>query len=533
MKFLKKLLGINLAQFIPALVIVALAVSSISSYQAPELLTAPVKQEKTVNAKTTEKKEKESVQANGGNLDLSKIADGTYEGSGNGFRGAVKVSVTVKDHKITGIEVLSFSDDSSFFTKAKSGVIPSILSAQSLNVDCVSGATYSSKGIIAAVKNALTGEVDESALAGSDSGAKGSAGKLAKVDENATYKDGTYSGSGTGWGGTTKVSVTIKNGKIASIKVLSNKDTASYFKKAKGKVISAILKKQSTNVDTVSGATYSSNGIIKAVRNALSKAKTSSSSKDKDSDSDKSSDQGVDISKITKTLSGNYKDGTYKGSAEGWGGTTTVSITVKNNQITSIKVVSNEDTPSFFTQAKAVIDKILSKQTTKVDVVSGATYSSNGIIDAVKAALSQAEDSSDSQKEDSDKKDSSEDSKEESGSTGEDSSDESESGESEKEAVVASYNTTVTVYPDEWEDFDEYNVTFTATTTDGIITDITASTSTNATNKWYVNRVISKLVPSLVALKNGSSSGVDVISGATCSSNALLEAYEKFLTLIQ
>ena len=57
----------------------------------------------------------------------------------------VKVSVTVKDHKITAIKVLSNSDDAAFFNRASAGVIKNILAKQSLKVDVVSGATYSSK----------------------------------------------------------------------------------------------------------------------------------------------------------------------------------------------------------------------------------------------------------------------------------------------------------------------------------------------------------------------------------------------------
>lgn len=85
-------------------------------------------------------------------------------------------------------------------------------------------------------------------------------------------KDGVYTGTGTGFGGNINVNVTIKNGKITKIKILSAEyETASYFEKAKG-IIQNMLNKQSADVDTVSGATYSSSGIIEAVNDALSKA---------------------------------------------------------------------------------------------------------------------------------------------------------------------------------------------------------------------------------------------------------------------
>ncbi len=89
------------------------------------------------------------------------------------------------------------------------------------------------------------------------------------------YKDGTYEGSGTGFrGATTTVSVTIKNDKISDINVVSHGDDEPWFNPAYRSVTSQILSTQSTDVDAVSGATYSSMGIMEAVSNALQNAKT-------------------------------------------------------------------------------------------------------------------------------------------------------------------------------------------------------------------------------------------------------------------
>ena len=79
------------------------------------------------------------------------LADGTYEGSANGFSGKIKVSVVIKNQTIRSINILSNSDDAAFFNRAKEGVTASILAKQSTDVDTVSGATYSSRGIINAV----------------------------------------------------------------------------------------------------------------------------------------------------------------------------------------------------------------------------------------------------------------------------------------------------------------------------------------------------------------------------------------------
>lgn len=85
-----------------------------------------------------------------------KYKDGTYTGSGIGFKGrTTKVSVTIADGKISNIETLSYGDDRKWYERASSSVIPKIISKQSTSVDAVSGATYSSKGIMSAVVNAL------------------------------------------------------------------------------------------------------------------------------------------------------------------------------------------------------------------------------------------------------------------------------------------------------------------------------------------------------------------------------------------
>ena len=86
---------------------------------------------------------------------IAAISDGTYQGEGTGFRGTASVSVTVENGAIVDITVESYEDDQEFFVRAESRVISEILSAQSLKVQTVSGATFSSNGIIEAAANAL------------------------------------------------------------------------------------------------------------------------------------------------------------------------------------------------------------------------------------------------------------------------------------------------------------------------------------------------------------------------------------------
>lgn len=126
--------------------------------------------EKKEDKKKDEDKKEEQKSTAKGSFDVS---DGTYYGTGTGFAGKIKVAVTVKDKQITAIEIVeNEADDDTFFSRAK-GVIDKIISGQTLDVDVVSGATYSSNGIISAVKNALTGAADSGTPASTSAGASG------------------------------------------------------------------------------------------------------------------------------------------------------------------------------------------------------------------------------------------------------------------------------------------------------------------------------------------------------------------------
>ena len=98
------------------------------------------------------------------------------------------------------------------------------------------------------------------------------ADEAAESEENLAYKNGTYTGDGQGFGGNIQVQVTLENDTITDIQVVSAPgEDSAYLSQGQG-VISTILASQSTDVDTIYGATFSSTGIINAVNDALGKA---------------------------------------------------------------------------------------------------------------------------------------------------------------------------------------------------------------------------------------------------------------------
>jgi uncharacterized protein with FMN-binding domain/polyferredoxin len=229
------------------------------------------------------------------------LADGTYTGSGNGFSGTTTVAVSVKNGYITDVTITSAADEKEYLDRASSTVISEILRTQSPDVDAVSGATYSSNGIISAVRAALSGSsygagTAEESTESDVSTAAGTADESTAASDNtedstqtetqtgtaasgtsiSDIADGTYTGTGTGLRGQTQVSVTVKDGKITDIAIDSYQDDQQFFEKAESTIIDEIISDQSVDVDAVSGATYSSNGIREAVADALGQTFTPS-----------------------------------------------------------------------------------------------------------------------------------------------------------------------------------------------------------------------------------------------------------------
>lgn len=334
--------------------------------------------------------------------------DGTYQGSGTGFGGTITVQVTVSGGKITAIDIISASGETGSYLSNATGVISRILSSQSPNVDAVSGATYSSNGIIQAVQNAL----GKAANSKKKVTPTPKPTKKPQQDTSVNYKDGVYEGQAEGFDGLVTVKVTIKKGKIKKI-TNTNTDTPEFFNKAWKTIKADLLARQSlSGVDAVSGATFSSNGILGAISQALSQASANPDSGENgeitpvptqtpsdteptvtpqptvspDIPSDDPSNDPDTPSEV-KTL----KDGTYTASAYGYSGLVNITLTVKDGKIIEI-TNTNSDTRSFFNKAwRKIQPQILEKQTAEgIDTVSGATFSSTGILDASKSALEQA-----------------------------------------------------------------------------------------------------------------------------------------------
>lgn len=570
----------GITAIIPAVCLAVLMVTVLTGYKTPQakkyeasetedisqIKEALAKESRAATAETTKKNTTKK-----GKKGAIDVKDGTYKGSANGYGGKVTVNVTVSKKTMTAIDVVSAPGETdSFFQRAK-GVIDEMLTAQSTDVDVVSGATYSSNGIIGAVKNALFGtESNNATAAAANAGnAGGSAPSVSKVSESGTWKDGTYTGSGKGFGGTISVKVTVKDGKISAIDVTSaSGETASYFSKAKG-IIPKMISGQTTNVDVASGATYSSNGIITAVRNALSKAETGKSStkkKKKKNKKNKKKNSGSNSNNNNNNIAApaeGYEDGTYTGSAACSGEqfkeySVTANVTIKNGKISAVEISSTAkgtNLKQFMSrdEIKNLPSLIVSKNgTSGVDAVSGATYSSHAIFNAVNDALSKAkkngsstekkeetttekkeetttekkEETTTEKKEETttEKKETTTEKKEE--TTTEKKEETTENPDEGKNYKNGTYKVSITCEPDEDEDFDPYTISMDITIKKDKITEISNITAnTNSTNKAYTNDAKKGMISKIIA--NGNADGVNTVAGATCSSKAIKDACQK------
>lgn len=127
------------------------------------------------------------------------------------------------------------------------------------DIDAVSGATVSSSGMVNSIRRVMN-VVGEEFL--------GLEVEVVEIDPSSV-DDGTYTGTGSGFKSDITVEVTVSGGEITDIVIVEHGDTAGISDEAFAEMPARIIDAQSLEVDTVSDATMSSQGIIDAVHDAL------------------------------------------------------------------------------------------------------------------------------------------------------------------------------------------------------------------------------------------------------------------------
>ncbi len=274
--------------------------------------------------------------------------------SRNGFEAPIEILLKFnQDGEIENTEIIEESESPTLGARVKDNKFLSQFNNFSTKdadqvidkTDIISGATFSSQAVARAVNAGL---------------------EIVVADQKVGLADGSYTGSARGAKGEIVVEVSIKDGDIEDVKIVLDKETEYLAEPAYKKLESELLEKQNTNLTIVSGATYTSEAFIEAVELALQKADKSEGMEDE----------------------GGFSDGEYTGSAEGHVDQIEVRVIVESGAISTIEVLSQNETRGLGDKAiETVKSKIIETQELDVDLVSGATNSSNGLINAVKNAL--------------------------------------------------------------------------------------------------------------------------------------------------
>ena len=273
---------------------------------------------------------------------VAEIPDGALTGTAKGFGGDVTVYVVMDGDKITEVIAKGPDETQGIGSNAIDQLPAKIVEANSADVDVVAGATYSSKAIIEAVKAAL-------------------ASNTGSQEPAAEAPEGALTGKAEGFGGDVTVTVVMDGDKIVSVEAKGPNETDGIGSKAIEQLPAKIVEANSADVDIVAGATYSSKAVIEAVKAAIA--------------SNTNSEQSA-------------AGGALTAKAEGFGGDVTVTVVMDGDKIVSVEAKGPNETDGIGSEAiEQLPAKIVEANSTEVDVIAGATYTSKAIIEAVNSAI--------------------------------------------------------------------------------------------------------------------------------------------------
>ncbi len=306
---------------------------------------------------------------------------GTYVGGAQGFGGEVVATVTVGSAGIESVELTGAGETPAIGGAALEQLSAAFTEAGSSTVDAVAGATISSNAAKEAVQQALdqaSGKIDviertETQAPETEGAKEGSAKPAADV----TYAPGTYEGTAKGFGGDVKAVVVVGDAGIESVELTGADETPELGGAALEKLGPAFVEAGSADVDAVAGCTVSSNAAMEAVQAALDQAAGSG---------------GAEVKEAKPAAAVTYKPGTYEGTAKGFGGDVKAVVVVGDAGIESVELTGADETPEL---GGAALEKLgpafVEAGSADVDAVAGCTVSSNAAMEAVEAALDQAQ----------------------------------------------------------------------------------------------------------------------------------------------
>ncbi|MER6785838.1 FMN-binding protein [Streptomyces sp. NPDC000658] len=289
--------------------------------------------------------------------------------------GAVQVRITVVANKITKAEAVQApkggtSDQKTALAVPKLNA--AVVAKQSPDIDTVSGATYTSEGY----KKSLQSAIDK---------ANASAGSGSSQGSGSAQAAGAFTGAAVQTQyGTVQVRITVAGGKITKAEAVQAPKGGTSDQKTElsvPKLNQEAVAKGSADIDSVSGATYTSEGYKKSLQSALDQAKAKGGSGSGSGSAGASSGAAQ-----AKTVTGAVQQTQY--------GPVQVRITVAGGKITKADAVQAPKGGTSDQKTELSVPKLnqeaVAKGSADIDSVSGATYTSEGYKKSLQSALDQA-----------------------------------------------------------------------------------------------------------------------------------------------
>lgn len=180
-----------------------------------------------------------------------------------------------------------------------------------------------------------------------------------------------YTATAQGFGGDVTVTLSIEDGVLTQVAVDANSETEGIGSRAVDILPTMMVEANSTDADTVAGATITSKAILEAASAALAESGAALAAKEAEAPS-------------------TMVPGVYTGSAKGFHGTLTAEVEVTEDAIAKVTVLDNGETVNVGTLAIPLLESSIVENQSLADTVSGVTFSSNAINGAVADAMKQA-----------------------------------------------------------------------------------------------------------------------------------------------
>ena len=314
---------------------------------------------------------------------------GTYTASAPGIESDVLVTITVDDKSITDVSVDVSGETPGIGADIADTVKQQIMDLQSSGIDGVSGATITStavkEALDAAIVKAEAGDtsVPETAAPETEAPAADTTeGSGTPAAAYGSYTPGTYTATAKGIESDVKVDVTVDESSITDVAIDVSGETAGIGADIGDQMAEKFLAAQSADVDVVAGASITSNALMQAMADALAQASAGTEAEEAVTE---------DASAQTAAAAGSYVPGTYTATAKGIESDVKVDVTVDESSITDVAIdVSGETAGIGADIGDQMAEKFLAAQSADVDVVAGASITSNALMQAMADALAQA-----------------------------------------------------------------------------------------------------------------------------------------------